>query len=199
MDRPGSIAEQGIQLPIFGMVLRSPLFKTIPRGSHDVHTYLSLYISPPRVLTSSFAHLTSHVPRETHLAGSILLHSTRRRLSPKDCQLYKWDARCLKHVRRNRTGASSRPRASRRACFFYFCSFIFLYSIVTREREASVRSSARIRKEDGDSCMWLGAEKLRNSFNESSIARDHEAREKLGLSGSASRDGLAAKAHPRRG
>jgi len=63
----------------------------------------------------------SHVPRESHLAGSILLHS-QRGLSPKDGQLYKRDACCLKHVRQNRTGALSRPRraAAPRSHLFLF-------------------------------------------------------------------------------
>jgi len=47
--------------------------------------------------------------------------------------------------------------------------------------------------------MWLGAEERRRDLHETSIAGDHEAREKLGPFGSnrAGRDGSTAEAHPR--
>lgn len=91
-------------------ILRSPLHARLPADRRGVRTSTSVHMSPHVVSRHPPSHtFASHVPRESHPAGSILLHS-RRGLSPKDGQLYKRDARCLKHVRRNRTGASSRPR-----------------------------------------------------------------------------------------
>jgi len=48
--------------------------------------------------------------------------------------------------------------------------------------------------------MWLGAEERYRDLHETSIAGDHEAREKLGPVGSdrAGRDGSTAEAHSRR-
>lgn len=100
--------EQDIPLPDPSenrQVLQSPTPSNSSWGpSQD--SLVSLRLPPLHPFSLASA---SHVPQESHLAGSILLHS-RRGLSPKDGQLYKRDARCLKHVRRNRTGASSRPR-----------------------------------------------------------------------------------------
>lgn len=146
--------------------------------------------SPVRTLTAS--HVRGSL---AHLAGSILLHS-RRGLSPKDGQLYKRDARCLKHVRRNRTGASSRPRSR---CVSIIRSYVDKYLSISGSRlKRCSRGRARgTRKDTVVHVTW------REPSGEASTRlldrRNHEVREKSGPSGNnrAGRDRLVAEACPR--
>lgn len=125
--------------PILPGVLRSPTLYDSSRGIRS-----SIGILVPLV-----AYPPSHVPPGSYLVGSILLHS-RRGLSPKDERLYKRDVRCLKHVRRNRTGASrtGRVTAASRAHLFPFVS-ISVSSRLLHHVHATVPESGKGRSPRG--------------------------------------------------
>jgi len=121
--------------PIVPVVLRFP---TLCESTCGIRPYTFLPVPPRRPSTSA------RFPRGSHLAGSILLHS-RRGLSPKDERLYKRDTCCLKHVRRNRTGASrtGRVAAASRA---HLLSLQFPCIIIIPHRTTCTRSSERERE-----------------------------------------------------